>query len=292
MRAGRGGRRRGDGDRRSWRGAPSGGVSWRLASLVGAVPVRARKISSRVVGAGRGRRRRCRRRRARARRRRGRGCRRRPGPRPGRCRRRCWRRRRRRRRGRRRPASAWSRSRGWASTTSWPPLGLELGRGALGDRAAVVDDHDPVGQVVGLVEVLRREHDVGAVGDELADGLPEPDAAGRVESGRRLVEQQHAVARRRAWRRGRGDGACRPTSRAPGGRRPRQVEPLEHGGGAPLASRREKPNRRATISRFSMPVIASSTAADWPASPIRPRTRSGGAGRRRRRRAASRRRAW
>ena len=47
-------------------------------------------------------------------------------------------------------------------------LGLELVRGALGDHAAVVDHHDPVGEPVGLVEVLGGE---GTVAPAAARGL-------------------------------------------------------------------------------------------------------------------------
>ena len=51
-----------------------------------------------------------------------------------------------------------------------PPL--ELVRGALGDDPAVVEDGDPVGELVGLVEVLRGEEDRDAAGGELADARP------------------------------------------------------------------------------------------------------------------------
>ena len=68
---------------------------------------------------------------------------------------------------------------------------LELGRGALGDLLAAVDDGDQVRQPVGLLEVLGREQDGGAVGHELLDHHPEVAAAGRVEARRRLVEEQH-----------------------------------------------------------------------------------------------------
>ena len=67
---------------------------------------------------------------------------------------------------------------------------LQLERRAGRDDPAVVDDHDVVRELVGLVEVLRREHDVGAGGDELADGVPQLDAAARIEPGGGLVEQQ------------------------------------------------------------------------------------------------------
>jgi len=39
-------------------------------------------------------------------------------------------------------------------------LGLELVGGALGDHAAVVDDDDVVGELVGLLEILGRQQDV------------------------------------------------------------------------------------------------------------------------------------
>jgi hypothetical protein len=43
----------------------------------------------------------------------------------------------------------------------------------------------------------------------------------------------------------------------------------------PAASFFDWPYRRATISKFSRPVIISSTAADWPARPIMRRTAIG-----------------
>ena len=42
-------------------------------------------------------------------------------------------------------------------------LGLQLRRRALGDDPAVVDDPDPVGEDVGLLQVLRRQEDGDAV---------------------------------------------------------------------------------------------------------------------------------
>ena len=69
-----------------------------------------------------------------------------------------------------------------------------LGR-ALGDQAASVDDPDPVGQGVGLVEVLGREEDGHPqLGVEPADLGPDAGPAQRVETGRRLVEEQHLGA--------------------------------------------------------------------------------------------------
>ena len=68
---------------------------------------------------------------------------------------------------------------------------LQLVGAAVRDRAAVVEHDDVVGELVGLLEVLRREHDRGAVAYEVAQHLPQIAAAARVEAGGRLVEEQH-----------------------------------------------------------------------------------------------------
>ena len=74
--------------------------------------------------------------------------------------------------------------------------GLELVGGALGDDAAAVDDRDAVGELVGLVEVLRGEQHGRARRDEPADGVPHLRAGARVEAGGRLVEEDAAAAGR------------------------------------------------------------------------------------------------
>ena len=71
-------------------------------------------------------------------------------------------------------------------------LGLERGRRALGDDLAVVDDPDPVGELVGLLEVLGGEEDGRALVVERFDLLPDRLAADRVEAGGRLVEEEDA----------------------------------------------------------------------------------------------------
>ena len=69
---------------------------------------------------------------------------------------------------------------------------LELGRGALGHDPAAVDDGDAVGQPVGLLQVLRGEEHGGHPDPaKLGDDLPHALAAGQVEAGRRLVEEDH-----------------------------------------------------------------------------------------------------
>ena len=67
---------------------------------------------------------------------------------------------------------------------------LEVAARALGDDAAVVDDGEALGELVGLVEVLRRQQHGGALADEHAHDVPDLVAAAWVESGRRLVEEQ------------------------------------------------------------------------------------------------------
>ncbi len=68
---------------------------------------------------------------------------------------------------------------------------LQLVRRALGDGHPVVDDHDPVGQVVGLLEVLGGEQDRRAPTDQVPDHRPQVGPAAGVEAGGGLVEEQH-----------------------------------------------------------------------------------------------------
>ncbi len=55
---------------------------------------------------------------------------------------------------------------------------------------AVVDHRDAVGELVGLVEVLRGQQHRRAVGDDGPDDVPHLVAAARVEAGGGLVEEQ------------------------------------------------------------------------------------------------------
>ncbi len=92
-------------------------------------------------------------------------------------------------------------------------LGLQLARRALCDGATVVDDDDVVGELIGLFEVLGGQQQRGAGGDELADDVPEAEAAAGIEPGGGLVEEQHR--RRRDQRH-------------------REVEPAAHAAGVGL----------------------------------------------------------
>src|SRR5918997_6012709 len=72
-------------------------------------------------------------------------------------------------------------------------LGLQRLRGVLGDDAPLVYDPDPVGQHVGLLQVLRREKDRHPVlAREAAHLRPHRVAALGVEARRRLVQEQDA----------------------------------------------------------------------------------------------------
>ena len=59
------------------------------------------------------------------------------------------------------------------------------------EQPAVVDDRDPLAQLVGFLHVVRREHDRLAPFVQLADHVPQREAALRVEARGRLVEEQH-----------------------------------------------------------------------------------------------------
>ena len=88
------------------------------------------------------------------------------------------------------------------SAFSWP-------RRALGDHPAVVDHRDAVGELIGLVEVLRGEQHGGADADHRAHDVPHLVAAARVEAGGRLVEEEQVRRDDDAGRRCRDGDACR-----------------------------------------------------------------------------------
>ena len=77
---------------------------------------------------------------------------------------------------------------------------LELARRALGDDAPVIDDDDLVGQRVGLFEVLGGQQQGDAFAHQLPDDVPHAQAAGGVEPGRRLVQEQHGRPGHKAGR--------------------------------------------------------------------------------------------
>ena len=70
------------------------------------------------------------------------------------------------------------------------PLGAgQLGGRALGDHPAAVDDHDVVGELLGLVHVVGGEHHRHPRGAQLADQVPAGVPGLRVHARGRLVEE-------------------------------------------------------------------------------------------------------
>ena len=149
-----------------------------------------------------------------------------------------------------------------------PGLALQLARRARGDRLAVVDDHDVVGELVGLLEVLRRQQHVGAGGDERPDRVPQLDAAARVETGRRLVEQQQAGCADEA---GAEVEAAAHAARVAADEtvgRVVEAELLEDVVGGDPGGRTTVPEQAGDHDEVLAAGQRASTAADWPARPI------------------------
>ena len=95
--------------------------------------------------------------------------------------------------------------------------GLQLARRALGDHEPVVDDGDPVGEPVGLVQVLRRQQH-GRPSRRRAPRSCPRARAGCADRGRWSARRGTArAAARRARRRGRADGASRRSRSARAG---------------------------------------------------------------------------
>ena len=72
-----------------------------------------------------------------------------------------------------------------------PDAALQVCRCALGDEAALVQNADPVRELVGLLEVLGRQEDRHPqLGVESPNLFPHPGPAHRVQPGRWLVEKE------------------------------------------------------------------------------------------------------
>ena len=70
----------------------------------------------------------------------------------------------------------------------------------LGDDAPAIKDRDGFRQPFGLFEVLGGEEDRHPFGGQCLDDLPHGQPALRVESGRRLVQEDHRRAADQAGR--------------------------------------------------------------------------------------------
>ena len=150
-----------------------------------------------------------------------------------------------------------------------------IGR-ARGDHPAVVDDDDVAGELVGFLEVLGGEQHIGAVGDERPDGVPQLEAASRVEAGGRFVEEEQLGAAHEAGAKVEAPPHATRIVANEAVTGVGEAESFEHvvrrGLGVGSAP---SPKRRPTITRFSRPVIVGSTDAYWPARPMILRTSFG-----------------
>jgi hypothetical protein len=109
---------------------------------------------------------------------------------------------------------------------------LELVPGSLRDYLPAVDDCDPVGQLIGFLQVLGGQQERCPLALQLAHDGPDLVAAARIQACGRLIEEQHLWARQQAGgdvepaAHAAGVGPGRPVSRL------RQLEPLEQLAGA------------------------------------------------------------
>ena len=109
---------------------------------------------------------------------------------------------------------------------------LELVPGSLRDHLPPVDDGDPVGQLIGFLQVLRGQQQRRPPALQLAHDGPDLVAAARVQARGRLVEEQHPRAGQQA--RGDVESAAHAARIGPGrpARRLHQVKPLQQLAGA------------------------------------------------------------
>jgi len=109
---------------------------------------------------------------------------------------------------------------------------LELVPGSLRDHLPAVDDRDPVGQLIGFLQVLGGQQERCPLALQFAHGGPDLIAAARIQARGRLVEEQHLRPGQQAG--GDVEPAAHPAGVGPG--RPvsrlRQVEPLQQLAGA------------------------------------------------------------
>ena len=154
-----------------------------------------------------------------------------------------------------------------------PEPALQLVGRSLDDHAAVVDDGQPVGKAVRLVEVVRRQQD-GQLLDrrQAGDLVPHLGTGLRVEAGGGLVEEEH----RRASDETDGDVELAEHAAAVGlgetvGRLG-EGEPLEELLRASPGFLAGIPWMRAARTTLSRPVIIGAELDFWEMSPIERRT--------------------
>ena len=71
-----------------------------------------------------------------------------------------------------------------------PEVGLQLVRSSLAYDEAVVDDRQPVAELIGFLQILRGQEYRRPLGVDASHLLPHGEPAGGVEAGRRLVQEK------------------------------------------------------------------------------------------------------
>ena len=120
--------------------------------------------------------------------------------------------------------------------------------GDVGDDPPPVDDHDPVGEPLGLVEVVGGEQYGHASSRSSATSGADDPAALEVDTSRGFVEERHLRAARPGRGRARAVAALRPTAGATASRRGRSARPARaapRGRADPGRARRRAPAPRA-----------------------------------------------
>src|SRR5207247_889908 len=125
---------------------------------------------------------------------------------------------------------------------------LELVTGPFRDHAAVVDDGDLVRELIGFFEVLRRQQDRRSLAAQVADDLPDLVATARIETCRRLGEEEHTRLCKQAGRQG----------------EPRRMPPEDVSAARPAA-------RARSVARMRISVVLPA-----PVGPRRPKTMPSG----------------
>ena len=114
-------------------------------------------------------------------------------------------------------------------------LALEFVGSALGDQVALVEYRDPVGELIGFFEILGGEENGHAVGHQLTDDVPHRATAARIQSRRRLVQENDLWPGDQRHRQVQLPAHTAGIGRRHLLRRLRQIEPFQQRGDHPLA---------------------------------------------------------
>ena len=163
-----------------------------------------------------------------------------------------------------------------AANRSWPCAPpVSSARRTVGDHPAVVDDHHPVGEQLGLVQQVGGQQDRHPVGPGRPQQIPDQVPGLRVHPGGRLVQEQQLGPADQGHRQAQPLHLAtgQPAHRGPAPPRPARARPAASPGRAggpssgrsPRASRRRGPrraSRRPAASRRSAAAARRSAATD------------------------------